>query len=519
VVFLLFFTPLYAQISPGDLTNAHAKLEGISNCTKCHVLGEQVQSSKCLDCHTEIKKLINENRGYHSTGEVKGKDCWSCHSEHHGRNFRIVNFNRKEFDHSKAGFQLTGKHSEIKCEDCHKQLYIQMHEVISRKNTLLGLNQSCKSCHEDVHKGKLGDECGSCHNTTNFNKIENFDHSKAAFKLTGKHVNVACVKCHPNESIDGKLTPKLKGIAFASCENCHKDVHKGKFGNDCQSCHVTSGFHVINQKAFDHNKTNYPLVGKHQSVNCAKCHGNDLNSKPRHQNCVDCHSDYHNGEFTFEAKVKDCSKCHTVNGFEPSTFTIAEHNQIDFKLTGSHLAVPCKSCHYKVDKWHFRQIGEKCIDCHKNVHGSEITEKYMQNNNCSGCHLTENWITINFDHSKTTFPIAGKHKDVSCGKCHYKEEESGKKVFRFVTTDSKCESCHKDIHYGQFSENGNSNCGRCHTSDNWKPEKFNHEKTRFSLAGAHQKLGCVKCHPTVSENNNQFIKYKLEDFKCASCHS
>jgi hypothetical protein len=254
-------------------------------------------------------------------------------------------------------------------------------------------------------------------------------------------------------------------------------------------------------------------------VICSKCHGSNLDSKPRHQNCTDCHSDYHNGEFTNGAVLRDCSVCHTENGFVPSTFTINEHNQIDFKLTGAHLAVPCRSCHFKTDKWHFRNIGEKCIDCHKNVHGSEITEKFMQNDNCKGCHVTDNWNTINFEHSLTTFPLEGKHRNVSCGECHYKEENTGNKIFRFVSLSSKCESCHKDVHYGQFTENGNSNCVRCHILDNWKPEKFNHNETRFSLEGAHEKLACSKCHPMVTVNSNQFIKYKLEDFKCAACHS
>ena len=222
--FFLFFSTVYGQISPGDLTTAHARYEGISNCTKCHVLGKQVQVSKCLDCHTEIKKLIDKNLGYHSSGEVKKKECWDCHSEHHGRNFRIVNFDRDSFDHSKAGFKLTGKHAEVNCDDCHKQEYIQLNEVISRKNTLLGLNQACRSCHEDVHKGSLGSQCADCHNTSSFKKIENFDHSKTAFKLTGVHMNVTCNKCHPAQVVNGKEMLKLKGIAFAACVNCHKDV-------------------------------------------------------------------------------------------------------------------------------------------------------------------------------------------------------------------------------------------------------------------------------------------------------
>ncbi len=519
VFFLLFFTTSNAQISPGDLTNAHAKYEGISNCTKCHVLGKQIQNSKCLDCHAEIKKLIDEKRGYHSGTEVKGKDCWDCHSEHHGRNFRIINFDNKGFDHSKAGFNLNGKHSEIKCEDCHKSEFMQISNAVLRKNTLLGLSQSCKSCHPDIHQGRLGDQCNNCHNTTIFTKVENFDHSKTQYKLTGAHINVLCIKCHPQEIKNGIQSVKLTGISFSSCESCHKDVHTGQFGKDCQNCHVTNGFKIINQKSFDHNKTNYPLIGKHQIVVCTKCHGDNLNSKPRHQNCTDCHSDYHNGEFTSGAVLRDCSVCHTLNGYEPSTFTIDEHNKIDFKLIGAHLAVPCKSCHFSDDKWHFRNIGTKCIDCHKNVHGTEITIKFMQNNNCEICHTTDDWNTVMFNHSLTTFLLEGKHKEVSCGKCHYKEEDTGTKIFRFVSLSSNCEGCHKDVHNGQFKENGISDCGRCHTIETWKPAKFNHSNTRFSLEGAHQNLACSKCHPVITENNNQFIKYKLDDFKCATCHS
>ena len=155
----------FAQISPGDLTNAHAYLEGISNCTKCHDLGESVSKGKCLDCHKEIKSLVNAGRGYHSSTEVKGKDCWKCHSEHNGRNFRIINFNEKTFDHEKTGYSLTGKHAKTECDGCHKTDFIIDKELKKRKGTYLGLKADCVGCHEDYHQKTLGGECGNCHNT------------------------------------------------------------------------------------------------------------------------------------------------------------------------------------------------------------------------------------------------------------------------------------------------------------------------------------------------------------------
>ncbi|MFZ0280585.1 MAG: hypothetical protein WAL29_02965, partial [Bacteroidales bacterium] len=64
-----------AQISPGDLSKPHEYLEGITNCTKCHILGNKITGEKCLDCHTEIKERISAGKGYHSSAEIKGKQC------------------------------------------------------------------------------------------------------------------------------------------------------------------------------------------------------------------------------------------------------------------------------------------------------------------------------------------------------------------------------------------------------------------------------------------------------------
>ena len=58
---MMTLTNIIAQISPGKLTDAHAHLEGMGNCTQCHDLGNKVPDQKCLACHTEIDQLINQN--------------------------------------------------------------------------------------------------------------------------------------------------------------------------------------------------------------------------------------------------------------------------------------------------------------------------------------------------------------------------------------------------------------------------------------------------------------------------
>ena len=518
--FSFYVSGLFAQISPGELTSFHAHLEGLSNCTKCHELGKQVLNSKCLDCHTEIKTLISTGRGYHASAEVKNKDCWSCHSEHHGKNFRIINFNKDNFNHSTTGFNLTGSHQKLECEKCHHKNFISDAKLKKRKNTFLGLKTSCISCHEDYHKGSLGTDCSGCHNTEKFNDVKKFDHNKTRFKLIGAHTTVECAECHPTEEKNGKKIKKFKGLNFSNCTPCHSDFHKGAFGKDCKSCHIsTKSFKIINQTAFDHSKTKFPLIGKHNSVECNDCHKGSVSNKPLFEKCTDCHKDFHKGEFVKNNIVTDCKQCHNEEGFSPSLFTIELHNELKFSLTGAHLAIPCAACHKKESDWTFKVTKFDCQDCHQNVHGKELTEKFLPGNNCLSCHKTDSWRTISFNHSGTAFELLGKHSKVECRECHYKIESEGRRQFKFVSLKNECVECHKDIHFNQFEVDGKTDCLKCHNFNSWKPERFDHNRTKFSLEGAHSKLQCSKCHPLVVQNGNSFIKYKLEEFKCASCHS
>ena len=518
LVIIINYYNTFAQLSPGDLTTAHASLEGLSNCTSCHELGEKVDNKLCLDCHTEIKSLLNTKSGYHSNPEVAKRDCYSCHSEHHGRKFRIVNFDPKSFNHSKSGYQLTGKHKNTKCESCHQPKFISDPELKKRNGTYLGLNANCFSCHEDYHQKTLGDNCSNCHNTTAFKPVDNFDHNNARFKLSGSHVNVSCIKCHKKGEKNGKEYQAFKNISFSTCAACHKDVHEGRLGADCKSCHVTTSFMLIHGKKFDHNKTDFPLVGKHELVSCNNCHNKNLNKTLDTYKCTDCHDDYHKGEFTFEDGLMNCSNCHNEFGFRPSEFTLERHNELKFKLNGAHLAIPCQSCHLKEKSWVFRKIGTTCADCHNNIHGESLKTEFLPNGNCEECHNIEIWNTINFDPDRTKFNLEKKHAQLTWIACHRKEDDGSEKLL-FNTLDGKCLSCHIDFHRGQFASYGETGCIKCHSPESWKADNFDHNATRFSLKGAHQKVDCYKCHPTIERDGYKFIKYKIEEFKCAACHS
>lgn len=518
-ILAMVWTGLNAQLSPGDLSLSHANLEGISNCTQCHVLGNKVSDDKCLACHTEVKERISASRGYHSSAEVKSKNCFKCHSEHNGKNFQPVKIDIQKFDHKLTGFTLSVPHSKKQCVDCHAARFISDPKVKAKKFTYEGLNTSCLTCHDDYHRQTLSSNCLLCHDENSFKPVTKFNHDQARFKLAGKHRTTECQKCHKVEMPGGKKFQEFRGIPFANCTDCHKDPHKNQFGQNCRQCHNEESFQAVKGiNSFDHNKTKFRLEDKHQQVSCQSCHKTKYTDPLKHDKCTDCHKDYHNGQFAKNGVVPDCSECHNTKGFTLFSYTIEQHNKAVFQLKDSHVAVPCTECHRKKEAWSFRSIGSKCADCHPDIHKNYISEKFYPGQDCSSCHTEKGWSGVTFDHNRTAFSLTGAHQNLNCKACHFKKDQAGNAVQKFSGLSADCSSCHTDHHFRQFEKNGVTTCTDCHGTVNWKASKFNHDNTSFKLDGKHVNVACAKCHKPVSENGNTFTVYKIKEFKCESCH-
>ena len=456
VCVLLVVDAAKTQVSPGDLHKSHAFLEGLENCNKCHDPQRENMAENCLACHTPIKQQLLKSRGLHAQKEFA--KCELCHVEHQGRDFDLVYFKdgMKSFDHSLTGFKLQGKHALLECRSCHKVENLLNTKELKSQNvgierTYLGLRQDCLSCHFDEHRGQFSKDCSSCHTFEGWKPAPGFDHSRTAYPLTGQHQKVECAQCHrqmtDQTGAKDKIYLTFPPVKHNQCSDCHSDYHKGKLGPNCSECHSTTGWGNVKMTDFDHNRTQFPLLGMHAKLECKTCHGERTTRSMKFAECRDCHKDFHKGEFASRQSKGACEDCHSVEGFMPSLFTLINHDSTKFPLAGAHRAIACIECHVnssgKRKEYQFSFEALRCLECHKDPHRGQVN-KFLKSGGCESCHNSQSWTAMNFNHDKTRFPLEGAHLGVPCGKCHQLKISGQDHFMRFRPVETKCASCHSD---------------------------------------------------------------------------
>jgi len=525
-----------AQISPGELTRAHEALEGMKNCLKCHELGAGPSAEKCLECHQEIASMIEKKKGYHHRVVGIGRQaCFECHGEHAGRSFDIVHWpdGRDRFDHTQAGWPLSGAHAKLECRQCHKADFVpaaftKAHGSVDVSKTFLGLGQACEGCHKDPHAGqfvagKIHRECAECHSDDAWKTAARFDHAKTAFPLRGRHRETDCAKCHETVTRRGANVVQFAGVAHESCTRCHKDPHAGRLGANCASCHGEDAWKPVTR--FDHAKTDFPLTGKHVEVACEKCHTSAANADAAtlryaglpHDNCTPCHKDVHDARLG-----ANCSSCHTTAGWTAAAALDKrdgfDHGKTRYPLVGMHRTVKCEKCHRDGSKTAAIAF-DTCERCHKDPHAGQFVST-KEGGACERCHDVGGFVPARYttaDHAKTRFVLAGAHLAQPCVACHKVDSfPSGARCRRFVFADVACASCHRDPHAGQFTTAPAKACGDCHTNGAWKELDFDHDRdTRYRLEGQHRAVACAKCHVETSGA----VRYRSTPTRCEACHT
>jgi len=342
-----------------NLNGAHRSID----CFSCHKQTDeplavfqdrqQVDETNCVACHQDP----HEDRF--------GQDCAKCHNED---SFFALN-DMEFFDHSITDYPLEGKHLDVDCKSCHTERY----------STPIAFDR-CSNCHDDYHLGEFAREgispdCAECHSLEKGFEYTLYtieDHNRSSFELEGAHVATPCFACHVSEN-DQRWSFANMGSA---CADCHNDIHEGYISStyypndDCTVCHGSDAWSAVQ---FDHDQTNWPLEGGHQSVSCRECHfeinqGGSLGSQNFSNldtSCTGCHENVHGDQFA-ENGITDCTRCHVFDSWFPRKF---DHGSTRFPLEGRHASISCEACHLVetrdgTTKTIYQLNKLECADCH-----------------------------------------------------------------------------------------------------------------------------------------------------------
>jgi hypothetical protein len=112
-----------------------------------------------------------------------------------------------------------------------------------------------------------------------------------------------------------------------------------------------------------------------------------------------------------------------------------DHDPTGFPLTGTHVYIPCASCHINA---RFKTTPTACFGCHNGMTAPGATSLLNSHpkttNYCEGCHQTTTWRDYRFiDHVQALAP---------CASCHNGKIAQGKGPTHPPTNIATCNTCH-----------------------------------------------------------------------------
>jgi len=242
--------------------------------------------------------------------------------------------------------------------------------------------------------------------------------------------------------------------------------------------------------AITHDKTNFPLVGKHRTVPCTDCHLKGV-MQGTPTECEACHW-YRKQDDRYRLQLGlHCDNCHTPLDWRTIKANAWEHEQVTgFRLEGIHKTMDCFQCHK--NNMLTRQSSD-CYDCHREEYQEARDPNHVAARfpmDCRVCHHSMlTWSGAIFDHS--AFVLNGAHQTAACSDCHRNGQYSG--------LPSQCVDCHlEDYNNAVNPDHKNAgfptNCESCHGTQavSWQGAAFIH--STFTLRGNHQTAACSACH-------------------------
>jgi hypothetical protein len=258
-------------------------------------------------------------------------------------------------------------------------------------------------------------------------------------------------------------------------------------------------------EGFNHNKTNFPLVGQHKNIGCKRCHPTLEFSKAKSK-CSNCHADMHQ-----QTVGQDCERCHSTKSWIVNNIKQI-HQQVGFALFGSHATADCNRCHISASLLRFENIQTDCYSCHKDKYYATTKPSHQSvgfDKDCFRCHnMTGRDWSYNgrgFEHG--ILPLTGGH-NIDCILCHKTGEYASK-------LSPACVTCHLAKYNATTNPNHVSakfptTCETCHTTNNWTTSTFDHS-SYFPITSGNHNVSCAICHTNPANYTG---------FTCvtASCH-
>lgn len=570
------------RVSPGPVTSVHGRLEAVDggeSCAACHGGWFTSMTEACLECHAPIAAQIEGRSGLHGSLEARlAEGCATCHSEHHGAGFDLVNVRAfrlagsadpLQFDHERIGWTMEGRHLEVTCVSCHENARA---EVLDEGQTrFLGQSRDCASCHEDPHEGRMQVACASCHGQVAWDDLRSVGHERI-LPLVGGHGDVACRACHAKDDAhalevlgESRTRPDAR-----TCAACHDSPHTADFASfaarlagldverGCVTCHAAD--HVAWRQSAalltpgQHAFTGFALEKPHDATRCEQCHDAGAGAfEARHPGrsadaCSTCHADPHGGQFHEGPFAgQECTACHDALAFAPNAFTVEKHALAALPLDGQHLEVQCQACHTIPGEGApraFHGIGSSCDACHADAHlgffdAVTADVEPVAHGACALCHTTAGFgaDAEAFQHEEWTgFAVRGSHAQEGCASCHPSMErpDDTHRTFGRVTERfgefQGCVTCHRDPHEGRFDAEDlpqlvadRDGCARCHEETSFRsfPHGFDHGQwTGFALVEEHAAAECSACHAQLRRPDAVGRTWgPANGASCADCHT
>ena len=236
---------------------------------------------------------------------------------------------------------------------------------------------------------------------------------------------------------------------------------------DCAACHTPDGWRVF---GFAHERTGFPLEGRHRDAPCKGCHESGTFADPLPRACSACHRDVHLGRLG-----QRCQDCHEPVAWGAPSFGPDAHRRTAFPLTGRHALVPCESCHGDRRDRGFARPTVRCAGCHEadllRARGGGAAVDHQAAgfpDDCRGCHSTWRFSPAHLPAHDACFSIrSGAHAGIRCRDCHttFPAVDYGQ-PFACSTDTANCLRCHGGVDGEHRDVPGyqrvNRKCYECH---------------------------------------------------------